>query len=129
MVSNVLKHTTDNLTSPALGYFLTQVHALVSQDYSADITITPNFNTLNPWKLFNNPEDEDIANLVKAGEQATWPKLEWIRNCTKISRTLDSIIEELEKQEVERLGGHNVRRPDTKAKSKSKPRTKKASSK
>ena len=67
VVSNVLKHTTDNMNSPALGYFLTQVHAMVSQDYSADITITPNFNTLNPWKLFNNPEASDVADLVLAG--------------------------------------------------------------
>ncbi|HEY9033969.1 MAG TPA: DUF3336 domain-containing protein [Pseudomonadales bacterium] len=107
IVSNVLKQTTDNLRSPALGYFLTQVHALVSQDYTADITITPNFSTLNPWKLFSNPESQDIAQLVKAGEQATWPKIEWIRNCTKISRTLDSIIEALELEEVKLLSSRH----------------------
>lgn len=107
IVSNVLKHTADNLHSPAIGYFLTQVHALVSQDYTADITITPNFNTLNPWKLFSNPETSDIARLVKAGEQATWPKIEWIRNCTKISRTLDSIIESLEDEEARVLGSRH----------------------
>lgn len=103
VVSNVLKHTTDNMRSPALGYFLTQVHALVSQDYTADITVTPNFSTLKPWKLFSNPEDNDIAEIVKAGERATWPKIEWIRNCTKISRTLDSIVVEMEKQEMRML--------------------------
>jgi len=103
IVTNILKHTSDNMTSPALGYFLTQVHALVAQDYSADITITPDFKQLSPMKLFANPEDDDIINLVKAGERATWPKLEWIRTCTKISRTLDSIIEALEKEEMQRL--------------------------
>lgn len=96
IVSNILKYTTDNLSAPSLSYALTQIHAMVAQDYSADITITPNFNTLKPWKLFNNPEASDIEALVKAGEQATWPKIEWIRNCTKISRTLDSIIDSLE---------------------------------
>ena len=106
IVSNVLKHTTDNMRSPAVGYFLTQVHALVSQDYTADITITPNFSTLNPWKLFSNPETSDVSQLVKAGEQATWPRLEWIRNCTKISRTLDSIIESLEAEEVRLLNNN-----------------------
>jgi predicted acylesterase/phospholipase RssA len=80
IVSNVLKHTRDNLKSPALGYFLTQVHALVSQDYTSDITITPNFNLLNPWKLFSNPQQDDISQLVLAGERATWPKIEWIYN-------------------------------------------------
>ena len=103
IVSNVLKHTSSNMKSPALGYFLTQVHALVSQDYTADINITPNFNMLNPVKLFANPETEDIINVVKAGERSTWPKIEWIRNCTKISRTLDSILEVLEKEEQDLL--------------------------
>jgi predicted acylesterase/phospholipase RssA len=98
--SNVLKHTTDSMSSPALGYFLTQVHALVAQDYSAHINISPNFKSLNPWKIFSNPETSDIIKLVKAGEQATWPKIEWIRNCTKISRTLDNIIEKLEAEEM-----------------------------
>jgi predicted acylesterase/phospholipase RssA len=100
VVSNLLKHSTEKMRSPALGYFLTQVHALVAQDYSADITITPDFKSLNPWKIFSNPETEDIIKLVRAGEQSTWPKLEWIRNCTKVSRTLDSIIEELTKEEL-----------------------------
>ena len=101
VVTNILKYTTDNLSSPALSYALSQVHAMVAQDYSADITITPDFSTLNPWKLFSNPEMTDIEKLVKAGEQATWPKIEWIRNCTKISRTLDSIIEMMEKEQAE----------------------------
>jgi len=103
VVSNILKHGTDNLSSPAIGYFLTQVHALVSQDYSADITITPDFKALNPWKIFSNPDTEDIYKLVRAGELSSWPKIEWIRNCTKISRTLDSILEALEKEELRLL--------------------------
>lgn len=107
IVSNVLKHTTENMHSPAMGYFLTQIYAMVSQDYAADITITPNFKSLNPWKILSNPDDEDIINLVAAGERSTWPKIEWIRNCTKISRTLDSIIESLEEQEVHCLLKNN----------------------
>lgn len=103
VVSNLLKNSSDSRNSPALGYFLTQVHAMVSQDYTADITVTPDFKHLSPFKLFSNPEDTDILDLVKAGERATWPKLEWIRNCTKISRTLDSIIEKLEIEEMKRL--------------------------
>ncbi|MCK5881841.1 MAG: DUF3336 domain-containing protein [Sinobacterium sp.] len=103
IVSNVLKNSSDNMRSPAVGYFLTQVHAMVSQDYTADITVTPNFKQLSPLKLFANPEDSDILTLVKAGERATWPKIEWIRTCTKISRTLDSIIEKLEIEEMKRL--------------------------
>ncbi|CAA0115139.1 Uncharacterised protein [BD1-7 clade bacterium] len=114
IISNVLKATTSNMKSPALGYFLTQVHALVSQDYTADINITPNFSTLKPWKLFSNPEDNDIADIVRAGERATWPKIEWIRNCTKISRTLDSIIVEMEKEEKVLLKNETPKKPAAK---------------
>lgn len=103
VVSNMLKHASDNLRSPAVGYMLTQIHAMVSQDYTADIIITPDFKALNPWKLFNNPEISDVAKLVRAGELSTWPKLEWIRNCTKISRTLDEIIVEMRKEEMRLL--------------------------
>lgn len=103
VVSNILKHGTDNLRTPAIGYLLTQVHAMVAQDYSADITVTPDFKSLNPWRILSNPESEDIYKLVRAGEMATWPKIEWIRNCTKISRTLDSIITSLEEEEKRML--------------------------
>lgn len=99
IVTNLLKYTKDNFSAPSVSYMLSQVHALLAQDYSADITITPDFSTLNPWRLFNNPSTEDIQKLVLAGERSTWPKIEWIRNCTKVSRALDGIIEQLENQE------------------------------
>lgn len=99
IVTNLLKYTKDNFSAPSVSYMLSQVHALLAQDYSADITITPDFSTLNPWRLFNNPSTEDIQKLVLAGERSTWPKIEWIRNCTKVSRALDGIIEQLESQE------------------------------
>lgn len=103
LVSGVLKNSSNKMPSAAFGYAMTQIHALVSQDYSADITVTPSYESLKIWKLFSTPTDEDITRLVRAGERATWPKIEWIRNCTKISRTLDSIIENLEIEEMKRL--------------------------
>lgn len=115
VITNMLKYTTDKLSAPSISYMLSQVHALLAQDYSADITITPNFNTLNPWKLFNNPSPEDIQKLVLAGERATWPKVEWIRNCTKVSRTLDGIIEQLEQEEIKVLKGQKPAKAAAKA--------------
>ena len=34
--------------------------------------------------------------LISEGEAATWPKIEMVRNCTLISRTLDDILEPME---------------------------------
>jgi NTE family protein len=33
--------------------------------------------------------------LIAEGEAATWPRIEMIRNCTRVSRTLDRIIDRM----------------------------------
>jgi len=40
---------------------------------------------------------------IREGEAATWPKIEMIRNCTRISRTLDGILERLEARSLASL--------------------------
>jgi NTE family protein len=64
---------------------------LATQDYTADINILPRRQMLNPMKLLAVISEEETRALVAAGEAATWPKIEMIRNCTLISRTLDRI--------------------------------------
>jgi NTE family protein len=103
LVDTVLRVGRDKLKYPYVGYFLTQAHALVSQDYSADIVLYPNRRFSNPSKLFSNLNEADIAQLIDEGEKATWPKIEMIRNCTRISQTLDSILSRLEAEEHQRL--------------------------
>jgi hypothetical protein len=39
--------------------------------------------------------------MIKLGERAAWPEVERIRIQTKISRTLDKIIEDIEKELVQ----------------------------
>lgn len=41
-----------------------------------------------------------MKTLIAEGEAATWPRIEMIRNCTAISRTLDAILERLEQQHM-----------------------------
>lgn len=103
LLGNFLHHGREKIKSPTLAIIMSQFHSMVAQDYSADITIYPNHRVSNPLKLFVDPSDEEIDRLIKEGERATWPKIEMIRNCTKISRTLDSILEDLEKEEHKRL--------------------------
>jgi phosphate uptake regulator len=40
--------------------------------------------------------DDETRELIREGERATWPKVEMIRNCTLVGRTLDRIGDELE---------------------------------
>jgi TAG lipase / steryl ester hydrolase / phospholipase A2 / LPA acyltransferase len=42
----------------------------------------------------------ETRTLISEGEAATWPRIEMIRNCTRISRTLDGILDRLEQQHI-----------------------------
>lgn len=69
---------------------------LLSQDYTADITILPNYRWVDPTKLLANLNEAETRTLIHEGEQATWPKIEMIRNCTAVSRRIDAILAKLE---------------------------------
>ncbi len=105
LVSHILKVGRGKITSPVLGVALTQIHALVSQDYTADIVLYPPYRFINPLKLFVDPTPERINQLILEGERATWPKIEMIRNCTKISRKLDEILSQYDIKEREKMLG------------------------
>jgi NTE family protein len=44
--------------------------------------------------------EEEMAELIKAGERATWPKIPAIRVTTRIGRTLDRILHSFEVDEA-----------------------------
>ena len=89
----------EKVTSPTVGLALSHIHAMLTQDYGADITIYPSLKFSNPVKLFKDPSKENFAAMILEGERATWPKIEMIRNSTIISNKLDAIVTQLEKQE------------------------------
>lgn len=73
---------------------------LLSQDYTADINILPSQRFFNPTKLLAVLSAEEVQALIHEGEKSTWPKIEMIRNCTKVSRTLDIQRLQLDRQLV-----------------------------
>ncbi|MEM8766394.1 MAG: DUF3336 domain-containing protein [Pseudomonadota bacterium] len=73
-------------------------YGLVTQDYTADINILPRRRFWNPAKLLSVLSEAETRYLISEGEAATWPKVEMIRNCTAISRTLDDILEPMEQR-------------------------------
>ncbi|MEZ5559602.1 MAG: DUF3336 domain-containing protein [Pseudomonadales bacterium] len=75
-------------------------YSVATQDYTADINILPRRRFWNPSKLLSILSEEETQYLIREGEAATWPKIEWIRNTTQISRTLDRILERMEPRSI-----------------------------
>lgn len=77
---------------PRFNMMMNMVHALMDQDYSGDINIVPGFRWYNPGKLLSHLSEEDLIDLMEGGEHSTYPQVESIRLCTRISRTMEEIL-------------------------------------
>jgi TAG lipase/steryl ester hydrolase/phospholipase A2/LPA acyltransferase len=85
---------------PSLALLANTINSVVQQDYQGDINIMADFSVIKPNKLLSALTRKELTELIKKGEKATWPKLEAIRICTKVGRTLDKILEEYELEEM-----------------------------
>ena len=81
---------------PRLNLLVNGVHSLIDQDYSGDVNIVPKFQWRNPAKLLAHMSEQELLELMQAGEQATFPHVETIRTCTRISRVMEQILERFE---------------------------------
>lgn len=66
--------------------------SLLSQSYSGDITILPNFKINDFQKIFVNPTPDFIADFIIRGARATWPKVTIINNHCGVEFELDKAI-------------------------------------
>ena len=64
------------------------VHSIATQRYTGHIDIRPRFEPRLYLKLLSNPSIDDLRHFVIEGERATWPKLQMIRDHTRLSRCL-----------------------------------------
>ncbi|GHD06019.1 hypothetical protein GCM10007052_00290 [Halioglobus japonicus] len=80
---------------PRLNRLTNTMLSVINQDYMGDINIMPPFRFHNPARILAHLSEPEILKLIKAGERATWSKLEMIRVQTDISRTLDGVCDEL----------------------------------
>lgn len=87
--------------APNLALVAHSINSVVQQEYTGNINIMADFSGINPTKLMSSLTYEELAGLIKKGEQATWPKLEAIRVTTKIGRILDDIRVRYEAAELE----------------------------
>lgn len=81
-----------------LNVYVRMAYSVVMQDYTADINIIPKRRLWDPSKLLSVLSADETRRLISEGEAATWPKIEMIRNCTLIGRTLDRILGSLERE-------------------------------
>lgn len=70
--------------------------SVLSQTYTGDINILPSTRSFNPLNLLSPRTPDEVLQLIKHGERATWPSIEKIRTQTRISRALDQILERYE---------------------------------
>jgi predicted acylesterase/phospholipase RssA len=81
---------------PRVGTALNAVNALMEQQYTGDINIFPGYGLSGLSKLLKMMSEDEMAELIKAGERATWPKIPIIDTTTRIGRTLDTILHSFE---------------------------------
>jgi hypothetical protein len=89
---------------------MNSVHALIDQEYSGDINIVPSFRWYNPAKILSHLSEKDLIELMEGGEHSTYPSVESIRICTKISRTMEEILTRFETGDL-RPDASEVHRP------------------
>ena len=74
------------------------MRSIVNQDYVGDINILPDYRLIDPTRLLGFPGEKQVFKLIASGERCTWPKLEMIRQQTRISRTLRAILQAYDSQ-------------------------------
>jgi len=88
---------------PKFAVLASNLNSIVQQEYSGDINIIADFSVVGPRTLLSQLTGEELADLIRSGEKATWPKLENIRITTRVGRLLDDILDHYEKQGIAML--------------------------
>jgi len=85
---------------PRMGTTMNAMNALIDQRFTGDINIFPGYGVAGLGKILKMLSEEEMSDLIRAGERATWPKVPAIRQTTRIGRTLDRILHAFEIDEA-----------------------------
>jgi predicted acylesterase/phospholipase RssA len=80
------------IRSPAVSLLQHLSYSILAQEYTADINIFLRNRWDHPMRLLDAPSREAMQRLIREGELSTWEKIEMVRDCTAISRTLEKIL-------------------------------------
>lgn len=85
---------------PRFNVMLNMFNSILNQEYTADITVYPDFRKFDLRKILGQLSEEEVLQLERQGELATWRQLERIRTSSLISKTLDDILEAYGEEEL-----------------------------
>ncbi len=85
---------------PRAGMALEALNALIDQQFTADINIFPSYGLSSLGMILKMLSVEEMSDLIRAGERATWPKIPSIGTTTRIGQTLDRILHDFEVDEA-----------------------------
>jgi TAG lipase/steryl ester hydrolase/phospholipase A2/LPA acyltransferase len=85
---------------PRAGMVMNAVNSLMDQRFIGDINIIPDKAQNSLSRLLKMLTEEEMIDLIKAGERTTWPKVPVITTTTRIGRTLDNILHAFEIDEA-----------------------------
>lgn len=74
---------------------ITKLRSVLSQKYSGDITILPEFNVHDLPRILKNPDVEFMERSTLSGERATWPRISRIRDRCVVELAIDRSIQTL----------------------------------
>lgn len=77
---------------PRLKLFTSMANSIFSQHYDADIAVFPDFKNFNLSKITSPLTANELMDLVRQGERATWAKMDMIRTSSEISRAIEEIL-------------------------------------
>ena len=92
--AEAMRFTRDNvrIKSPVINLMQHLTYGVLAQEYTADINIFLRNRWDHPLRLLAPPTREAMHRLIHEGERSAWEKVEMVRNCTAVSRTLDNIL-------------------------------------
>lgn len=76
-----------------------QMHTIMGQRYSGDVTISPSYRLRDYRRMLANPDPAWVREMILQGERATWPKISMIRSHARISKTLERCIRRLKTEQ------------------------------
>lgn len=84
-----------------MGSAMNMINGLIDQRFTGDINIFPRYGYGALGKVLRMLNREEMLELFRAGERATWPKIPMIECTTRIGRCLDTILHDFEVREDE----------------------------
>lgn len=102
-IAQVLDYAKNRIHNRSLALLFDKAQSVVSQRYVGDINIVPPRRPMNALRVINNATPQDVAEFIRFGQETTWPRMEYIRNSTQISRTILTCLDQLKKEEAREL--------------------------